>query len=152
VTNLGQRYDIVVSADQPVDNYWIHALPASGCSSNDNPDGILAILRYEGSDSAPDPTSTPYTPSTTVCQDEQGLVPVVPRNVGTFSYGDSLDISSIPQNGIVTWNINGSSFFIDWADPTLLLVENHDAKYPSTYNVVSLDGTDETVKSFLQLS
>src|ERR1700721_4610672 len=120
ILTVGQRYDIIFEANQPVDNYWIHALPALGCSANDNLNNILAIVRDEGSTTGIDPTSTPYVPSTTLCQDEQGLVPVVPRNVGTFGYGDTLDVSLIPENGLVKWTINASSFVTDYSDPTLL--------------------------------
>jgi hypothetical protein len=69
----------------------------------------------------------------------------VPRNVGKFTEGDTLDISLIPENGLVRWTINASSFEIDYENPTLLLVDNHDPSYPSQYNVISLNGTDETV-------
>ena len=129
----------------------MHALPATGCSANDNLNNILAIVRYTGSDPTADPTSKPFVPDNAVCEDEQGLVPVVPRNVGKFSYGDSLNVNLIPQNGLVKWTINASSFLIDYENPTLLLVENHDDTYPSQYNVVSLNGTEETVP-FLALT
>ena len=76
----GQRYSVVITADQPVDNYWITA-PATVRSAADNancerssthtitipgtltycavdPNSIFAVLHYEGADYA-DPTSTP---------------------------------------------------------------------------------------------
>lgn len=123
----------------------MHALPALQCSANNNEDGILAIVRYEGSNPFVESNSTPFVPSDILCLDEQGLVPVVPRNVGKFSEGDVLDISLIPENGLVRWTINGSSFQVDYEDPTLLLVDNHDPSYPSQYNVITLNGTEETV-------
>lgn len=123
----------------------MHALPALQCSANNNEDGILAIVRYEGSNPFVESNSTPFVPSDILCLDEQGLVPVVPRNVGIFSEGDVLDISLIPENGLVRWTINGSSFQVDYEDPTLLLVDNHDPSYPSQYNVITLNGTEETV-------
>jgi hypothetical protein len=146
---VGQRYDIIFEANQAGGNYWMHALPALGCSAINNLNNILAIVRYEGSDKKADPTSTPFVPSDTNCEDETGLVPVVPRNVGKFSSGDTFDISLIPANGFVQWTINASSFQIDYEDPTLLLVDNYDPKYPSQYNVVSLNGTEETVSLLL---
>ena len=43
----GQRYSFILQANQPVDNYWIHALPASFPSNFTN--GLnSAILRYAG--------------------------------------------------------------------------------------------------------
>lgn len=44
---VGQRYSIVLEANQPVDNYWIRALPGSYPSNFS--DGLnSAILRYAG--------------------------------------------------------------------------------------------------------
>ncbi|KAG6334761.1 hypothetical protein ID866_4327 [Astraeus odoratus] len=57
----GQRYSVVVSADKPVDNYWIRALPDNPSDSTFDGGLNSAILRYSG---APiqDPTTTqgPY--------------------------------------------------------------------------------------------
>ncbi|KAH9971059.1 laccase [Russula compacta] len=55
----GQRYSVVLEANQPVDNYWIRALPNTGNQTYDDFTN-LAILRYVG---APirDPTSDPTT-------------------------------------------------------------------------------------------
>ena len=126
-----------------VDNYWMRATPATDCSANNNADGIRAIVRYQGADTTVEPTSTPYTPGTD-CVDETQLVPHVVRNVGTFSYGDEMDVS-IVFDGYIKFTLNGTSLFLDWNNPTLLLVEDHDPSYPTAYNVVSLNGTAETV-------
>jgi hypothetical protein len=139
----GQRYDIIVAADQAVGNYWLRALPALGCSSNSNQDGIVAIVTYEGANLA-NPTSTAYVPSDTNCEDEVGLYPVVIKDISSLSYGNDVDIA-LPQTPIVRWTINNSSFFTNFDDPTLLLVEDHNSSYPRDYNVVSLNGTDTTV-------
>ncbi|THH32839.1 hypothetical protein EUX98_g1349 [Antrodiella citrinella] len=54
-----QRYSFVLEANQPVDNYWIRALPNSG--GQDFTGGInSAILRYEGA-AVEDPTTTAPT-------------------------------------------------------------------------------------------
>jgi len=143
--NAGQRYDIIFEANQAVDNYWIHALPATQCSANDNQNGILAIVRYDGADTTADPTSTPYIPSNTNCQDESSLVPVVPRNVGTLSFGEDLNVTLTSPNNIVKWTINNSSFQTNYSDPTLLMIDDHNPNYPGSFNVISLTGTEETV-------
>ena len=123
----------------------MRALPQLGCSSNQNQNGIQAIVSYEGQDPTILPTSTPWVPADTNCEDETGLIPVVPRNVGTCGQSGTLDISIIPNGNIVTWNINSSSFKIDYKSPTLLLVEDHDDSFPTSYNVVELNGDDNTV-------
>jgi hypothetical protein len=142
---IGQRYDIIFEADQAVDNYWIHALPATACSANNNLNNILAIVRYEGASTTTDPTSTPYVPADNLCQDEQTLVPVVPLNVGTLSSGEFLNVSLTAPNNIVKWTINTVSFFTDYSDPTLLRVDDSDFNYPASFNAITLNGTEDTV-------
>ncbi|KAF9443886.1 multicopper oxidase [Macrolepiota fuliginosa MF-IS2] len=59
----GQRYSVVVNATQPVDNYWIRALPNSGNRnlSSTFAGGVnSAILRYQGAPVA-DPKSSQQT-------------------------------------------------------------------------------------------
>jgi multicopper oxidase len=42
--DVGERYDVIVTADQPVKNYWIRARTLE----EDKDDQALAILRYQG--------------------------------------------------------------------------------------------------------
>ena len=53
---LGQRYSIVVNANQKVDNYWIRAAPNTVPPGFDNARNS-AIFRYKGA-----PTVDPTTP------------------------------------------------------------------------------------------
>ncbi|KAH8110523.1 Cu-oxidase-domain-containing protein [Phellopilus nigrolimitatus] len=69
-----QRYSVVVTADQPVDNYWIRAIPSVAGATNAT-DGInSAILRYSGANN-----SEPTTNSTTngIVMNEANIVPLV---------------------------------------------------------------------------
>lgn len=154
IADLGQRYDIIFEANQQVGNYWMRAVPAAGCSVIGNADGIRAIVRYEGADDSADPTSIPFTITDTECKDETGLVPIVPRNVPTLSYGQQANISVIEdvQTQIFEFAIDGSSLLIDWDSPSLLLAEGSDPSFPTSYNVVQLNGTSETVYSFFHLT
>ncbi|KAI3604175.1 laccase [Moniliophthora roreri] len=68
----GQRYSYILNADQPIDNYWIRALPSDG--DKDFKEGInSAILRYVG---APvrEPRDEDWEPSRTL--KEQDLHPL----------------------------------------------------------------------------
>ncbi|KAL5536666.1 LCC11_5 [Sanghuangporus sanghuang] len=69
----GQRYSIVVTADQSVANYWIRAQPSVGTTGFTNGTNS-AILRYDGAEDA-DPTSIQNTEGTTL--DEADLHPLV---------------------------------------------------------------------------
>ena len=141
---VGQRYDVIFEAKEEVGNYWMRAVPATDCSAQLNPNGIRAIVRYVGSNPISEPTSTPFPITSTECVDETGLVPVVPRDVGKFAYGNEEDVGIVVDK-YIKFTINNSSLFIDWENPTLLMVEDHDPKYPRDYNVVQLNGTSETV-------
>ncbi|KAG2064961.1 laccase [Suillus decipiens] len=55
----GQRYSVVVTADQPVDNYWVRSLPDTANASFVGGTNS-AILRYKGA-----PTVEPTTVNTT---------------------------------------------------------------------------------------
>lgn len=143
---VGQRYDVIFEAKEDGGNYWMRAVPASGCSAQLNPNGIRAIVRYQESE----PTSTPWPITSTECVDEAGLVPIVPRNVGNLQYGNEEDIGIVVDK-YVKFTINNSSLLVDWEEPTLLMVEKGDERYPRDYNVVQLNGTAETVFQLLLL-
>lgn len=53
---IGQRYDVIISANQTVDNYWFRVQPGTDCGNN----AILskgvqvgAILHYNGAENDP---------------------------------------------------------------------------------------------------
>lgn len=140
-----------MEANQEIDNYWMRLIATSGCSNVANTD-LTAVIRYGGESTTDDPTSTAYIPDNQNCEDETNLVPIVVRDAGDFSFSSGMDIALARTNGIVSWEINGSTFRIDWSDPTLLLVENFDPSYPARYNVLELNGTEETVQTLTMLS
>ncbi|KAF5364359.1 hypothetical protein D9756_001110 [Leucocoprinus leucothites] len=74
----GQRYSVVLNANQPTDNYWIRALPDSGWNGLEKGfDGGVnsAILRYTG---APDQEPTTSEQSIKIPLDETLLDPLTP--------------------------------------------------------------------------
>ncbi|PAV23691.1 laccase [Pyrrhoderma noxium] len=72
VIYAGQRYSVVVTANQTVGNYWIRANPSAGTTGFT--DGInSAILRYSGADDE-EPTTIQNTEGTTL--DEADLHPL----------------------------------------------------------------------------
>ena len=50
----GERYDVVVEANQSIANYWFKAIPIGECNVGNNNANGIAILRYNGA-----PTSNP---------------------------------------------------------------------------------------------
>ncbi|KZT40882.1 laccase [Sistotremastrum suecicum HHB10207 ss-3] len=113
---IGQRYSIVVKADQPVDNYWFRANPSKNITNQnlvDDPGLNNAIFRYQG---APDvePPASKNTSSIPLKESQ-----LVPYNAPGADYCRYVDPNyNITLNiGLVTnpdntreWTINNASF------------------------------------------
>lgn len=135
---IGQRYDLIITANQTSGDYWIRGGWQTACANNQNAANITGILRYDSS-STSDPTTTGLTPST-YCGDEpmESLVPWVPLNVTNIPNITTEDLS-FTFGDYFTWTINSSSLYLNWSDPTLLQITNNEDIFPTDYNVVSIE-------------
>ncbi|KAF7923683.1 uncharacterized protein EAE98_007501 [Botrytis deweyae] len=121
--SMGQRYDIIVTANAAVDNYWMRAVAQTVCSENVNADDIYGIIRYN-STSTDDLTSVRWANALTdeLCEDELrgSLVPYVPI-VASNSPAEEDEFSVITNktNGVI-WQMGTYSFLNQWDYPTLL--------------------------------
>ncbi|KAL6703270.1 laccase, multicopper oxidase, benzenediol:oxygen oxidorectuctase [Coniothyrium glycines] len=127
---IGQRYDVVFTANQTVSNYWFRVNPASdqGCGRN-NINGKVttgAILHYDG---APDtnPTSTGITLRTS-CNDEDSskLLPFVPNTVPSSIVAAAQNqklavdhFQNASNANLFRWLVSGTPHIVDWNNPTL---------------------------------
>jgi iron transport multicopper oxidase len=115
---IAQRYSFVLNADQPVDNYWIRALPDSGNRnlSSTFENGVnSAILRYSG---APDKEPTSEEPPLTNPLVEANLHPFTPIPVPGEPRPDGADRIfdlKFGFNALGNFTINGAAF----APPTV---------------------------------
>ncbi|QSZ30281.1 hypothetical protein DSL72_004803 [Monilinia vaccinii-corymbosi] len=136
--SIGQRYDIIVTANAPVGNYWIRSGWVTSCAKNKNPDNMTGILRYEGSSTTADPTTTSTVEISTSCLDEplEKLVPYVPLN----ATASSVIVTSLTRSDNV-WKFNGTSLRLNWTEPTLLTILNGGSIWPASYNVIPIDST-----------
>jgi iron transport multicopper oxidase len=107
---IGQRYSFILNATQPVDNYWVRALPNNGLNglARGFTDGSnSAILRYEGATDADPTTSQPTNPT---LLDESQLVPFEdPAAPGPPTLGEA-DVSI---NLALSFNRTNSRFYIN---------------------------------------
>ncbi|RMD40677.1 hypothetical protein DV735_g4428, partial [Chaetothyriales sp. CBS 134920] len=143
---IGQRYDIIIHADQDVASYWFHVVPQDGCSSNLNTNA-LAIFEYEGaeSDTPPDDDRT-NAPSSDCYDPNDELIPFVRLDVpdnGTVPDSADLDVGfslTTDSNDVtlVQWPLNFSAIQVPWDDPTLLRVLNDDFDFATDMNVITL--------------
>lgn len=115
----GQRYSVVVNANQPIGNYWIRAVP------NEGPQGFTngvnqAILRYKGAP-VQDPTTQPgpYL----LPFDESKLQTLLAKPVPGVHQAGKADVSYNLVPGLVNgfFEINNASFQ-DPSVPVLLQI------------------------------
>jgi FtsP/CotA-like multicopper oxidase with cupredoxin domain len=149
VLGVGQRYDVIVDANQKVDNYWLRVNtggafgpPQQSCDGpNANEGNIKAIVRYNGAKKV-NPTSTNSTAAVTGCYDLPGVTPYVKTTVPSGLPKD-FEVSFTPANSdgaVVQWLVNSSAINIDWDTPTLKYVEDGTKTFPKSDNVVLVNG------------
>jgi FtsP/CotA-like multicopper oxidase with cupredoxin domain len=106
----GQRYSVVLEANQPVDNYWLRAL-SDIANATYNGGQNLAILRYKGAPAA-DPTRN-GTHNFTMPLLETNLHALInPGAPGVPGYGNAdinlMMVMNITNNGI--YSVNNVTF------------------------------------------
>jgi FtsP/CotA-like multicopper oxidase with cupredoxin domain len=154
---VGQRYDIIIDASQPVDSYWFNVtLSGTGlCGSSNNP-APAAIFRYDGAADAL-PTDAGTAPPDSLCNDRSDLAPIVTRNAGsaadltpTVLTNDNLAVTlSIPPLGrTVTWFVNGSAVDVQWDRPVLEYVLEGNTSYPRSNNVAVVDENGDDIWTY----
>jgi hypothetical protein len=119
---------VVITANQPLANYWFRANNAPQCTSAIN-NNSLAIFSYSGAP-AGEPASTGFAEPTTCTELTPQLVPIWKSTVPSadfVSQAQELEVNlAIPNatattNGqnIVSWTVNFTTIKVDWDDPTL---------------------------------
>ncbi|KAF4873616.1 Dihydrogeodin oxidase [Colletotrichum siamense] len=160
---IGQRYDIIVKADGRKNSretdFWIHA---RDCANGGAPSN-LGIIRYD-----PSSTYIPHTPPIDEahvcygCLDEISgtLKPIVKRTVSKPAnaeyVNESLKVHLVPYHDgdgedaqMHKWVLKDSSFYLDWAEPSLSLVKVafdkgwDKAQFPQGYEPVYLNYTQD---------
>lgn len=141
---IGQRYEVIIEANQAADNYWLRATVQTACSaSNPNAANIMGIVRYSNATNT-DPTTSAHSAEDN-CDDESKskLVPVValdvPRSDLAISQHENVSVA-ITDNKLA-WQLNGNTGKVDWANPTLLQVFNGQTP-PTSSNALTIDGSN----------
>jgi len=91
---LGQRYNIIVKADQAdvAENFWMRAIPQIACSDNDNADNIKGIGFYGDNAANPATTGYEYTDGW-VDGDVINLVPLFSKTVESPTMSSPKDVT-----------------------------------------------------------
>jgi FtsP/CotA-like multicopper oxidase with cupredoxin domain len=115
---IGQRYDVIIKADQKPNNYWMRSIPQLSCSSNENTLNIKGIVTYDSLAIVdPKTNATAYTDD---CKDTPmtSLVPAVPLNAGDATTTKVLDLGLAIDNSFFKWTLNNNTFLSDWGEPS----------------------------------
>lgn len=142
---VGQRYDIIVNANQAVGNYWLRADVGTACGQNAAPNKILSIIRYEGA-STDDPTTTNDIIKSTECYDES-VTPYVFNTVPSDEFESAMESFTMDFNrtiyanggALVKWVINGSDILVNWQHPTLQNVLDSNYTFETQANVFEIE-------------
>ncbi|KAF8678762.1 multicopper oxidase family [Rhizoctonia solani] len=128
----GERYSIIVEANQTVGNYWIRAPITARRSSNTlEPEFVKAILRYEGA-----PVRDPTTSKSSGLKLDQNLLkpvenPGAPGGSGPADVVIDLKYGGV-SNGKTGWQVNDSQYKPPGL-PTLLRILSNNASTNSDF-------------------
>lgn len=100
IIDVGERYDVIVKADQPAANYWIRAKTLE----EDKEDHALAVLRYGGPSQEPPKTKAAWGASLRLGD----LKPFTPQKPKAPTADKLLELSGsmMPYK----WMVNGQAF------------------------------------------
>jgi hypothetical protein len=140
---IGQRYDVIVTANAEPGNYWLRSGWNLNCANNGNAAGITGIVRYDAEDTADPGTESNVEPSNSclgepVVKAAPHLVVDVTNLLGGLVLEDLASLPSTSED-YFRWTINTSSLVIDWSDPTMGQIFEGKNLFPTEYNVVPVD-------------
>ncbi len=131
----GQRYDVIVEADQLPSSYYVRAVIQTGCPSGGANSGLgtaNAVINYEGATAVTPINKTPITNVTAnVCQDEPlaSLVPFLQKSGGsttafqasasTIPAGSVTQVATNDDGTVFQWYINNAAINVNYSQPTL---------------------------------
>ncbi len=144
---VGQRYDVIVEANQPVANYWFNAtLEANNnCGRSHNP-YPAAIFQYSGASSTALPTNK-GTPITAGCAGEKGFAPIITRTVDPALFQPttlpvSLAFPTGPRGQVFEWRVRNVPIAVEWDHPVLEYILQGNTTFPAAINLVDVPNAD----------
>lgn len=147
---MGQRYDVVVTANATAGNYWMRAIAQGACSNNANLDNIRGIIRYDA-ESTDDPVSDSWDDAyVNECVDEESslMVPYVALPASDVAtYTQDFDVALLVSG---LWAMGNSSFVNYWDYPTILQAYEGNDTYADSQEVFHLPEADQWVYWVIQ--
>ncbi|KAI1313888.1 hypothetical protein EDD11_002423 [Mortierella claussenii] len=172
--NTGQRYSVIVTANQDVSNYWMRAEMGMAClpktPTNLDP-VILGEIRYQGAGTAPPTSVGRFNPGPVVngqtpevnpafveaCQDLDiySLHPLVPQPVLepiTNSFLIRISFKKDPVDEIIRGYMNDITYSADAWMPTILQNLNTSVQYEVNQHVMKIERRDAVVQIIIDNS
>lgn len=145
---IGQRYDVVISANQTAGNYWFRAQPATDCFAA-NRFFARAVWSYS-TVTAADPVSTAWPLVTNQCTEPNILAPYWKQEVPSGSFNAvaerlTVNITTgimLPnKDTVVVWAINNTNLNVNWSRPTVSFIKDGDDNYDANMHVLPTTST-----------
>ncbi|KAF7909066.1 hypothetical protein BELL_0043g00250 [Botrytis elliptica] len=150
---IGQRYDVIITADQTPSNYWFRAIVPKpptqkgfGCGQNANNGSINAIFSYQGVELSEPNSKSFLIPQS--CEDETQLVSwnekSVPENEFVWPTAQELIVTGPGSNSLpkapapYVWSINDTYMETEWDKPTLQYVAQGNKNYNVHQSIIEL--------------
>lgn len=143
---MGQRYDILVTANMSAvaNDFWIRAVPDSFCSENDNSNHIRGILHYGSSTGTPATSAPHYDENNCAGEPSDNIVPHLAVSPGSSAdSSDDLAVTVGKSSNLFKWYVGGTTFLVDWSDPTAQQVLNNATTFDDSAAVIELETADE---------
>jgi FtsP/CotA-like multicopper oxidase with cupredoxin domain len=151
---VGQRYDVIIDANQAAGNYWFNATLAKGgaCGSTLAKD-TAAIFSY-GVPAGGVPADRGLLASNATCVDTQGFSPVVTRTapIDKFNLTPNSVVDVVltsptagPELGseqVFRWKVRGNDINVQWEKPILEYVATGNNSFPARANVINVEDAD----------
>ncbi|KAK4041135.1 Cupredoxin [Parachaetomium inaequale] len=145
---VGQRYDVIVEANQPVANYWFNATleSSNNCGSSRNP-FPAAIFHYDGASTTALPTNR-GTPITATCAGEKNFSPIITRTIPASQFQPStlpvsLAFPTHPARGqVFEWRVRNTPISVEWDHPVLEYILEGNTTFPGAINLVDVPQPD----------
>jgi len=142
---VGQRYDVIIEANQQVDNYWFNVtMEANNFCGRSNNKFPAAIFHYDGASNGL-PTNK-GSPITAKCDGETGFVPIVPRTLtaSDFQVNKEFRVDLEQPNfdfrgQVFRWEINDIDIDIEWDHPILERIHEKNTTWPSKNNIFEIN-------------
>jgi hypothetical protein len=153
--NVGQRYSVIVTANQPIDNYIMRSEFEKTCMPDDAAKLpiIKAIVHYDGAPEDIVPGDAPWTDFLLECidLDQNTLKPLYEETLPAVTKEMELTIAFHNDSaGVIKSFLNESSYVPDINYPTLSRIYGNDVNnLPTTENAYTFNNGDVLQISFI---